>query len=165
ESDSKRSPDPAKRLTSLLFQNVKDDTKPGAEKKEITLAIPETSSGAKKVERSGESLMLAMAATQRYLEDGQKQTDEEFFATAMTSVVAMLLESEEGRKSGEFWNQQVFAYFDEARKEGHLEAMAYDTRRSLKVEEISRWLEEHPEPVRKYQAWTASWKPSGLAKK
>jgi tetratricopeptide (TPR) repeat protein len=160
EPSSRRSPGPAEKLQTLLFANVKETSEPNAAKTEITLTIPEATSGRKKDERTQEALMLSVAATTRYTDEGKGLDKAGSFASAISSATAMLLESEAGKKAGAFWNDLVFAYYQEAQKESHLEAMAYATRRSLKDPEIDQWLEAHAEQVERYQAWSSSWKPT-----
>ncbi|MCI0657737.1 MAG: tetratricopeptide repeat protein, partial [Acidobacteria bacterium] len=165
EPSSKRSPGPAEKLQALLDANVEETSAQDAPKSEITVTIPEVSSGKKKDERTQETFMLSLAAALRYTDEGKKLGKAGSFASAMSSVTAMMLESEAGKKAGDFWNDLVFAYYQDAQKEGHLEAMAYATRRSLNDPEITQWLEAHVEQVERYQAWTSSWEPAPRGKR
>ncbi len=62
-----------------------------------------------------------------------------------------------------FWSVAALPYFREARAAGHLEAMAYSIRRSLREPETLRWLADHAEAVDKFHAWSGAWKPVGPA--
>lgn len=52
-----------------------------------------------------------------------------------------------GKKVDPFWRTSVMPYFFDARKDGHIEAMAYDVRRSLEDAEVSSWLGTHEKEV------------------
>lgn len=93
------------------------------------------------------------------MDEWRDKTDAQFFAHAFQQVLAILTELDESaEKKDLFWSVVALPYFREARGAGHLEAMAWSIRRSLKEPETLRWLTDHAEAVDKLQAWSGAWK-------
>lgn len=174
EPDSKRGRAAAAKLWPLLFEGV-EETNPGdatRTNREITVTIPVTSpeeppvdavapkpesgdagpmSEAKVVDAGVEGLSLSIVAATRYLETGKDQSEAEFFANALTSVTTIFSELDSAAKDP-FWSLAL-PFFDEARTKGHMEALAYDVRRSAGDRDAEAWIAKHPKKVKAYAAW------------
>lgn len=103
---------------------------------------------------------MQMVAAGRWQDKHKDESDVVFFADATKSVVTILWELDEREKNRDaFWSAYVVGYFRAAGDAGHLQAMAYDARRSLRNEEITRWINEHAPEIEGYRAWHGAWKP------
>jgi hypothetical protein len=106
----------------------------------------------------GQALLLSRVAASRYTAY-RDQTDNEFFANAFGVILEMLERPDASDKDQDaFWRDHVLPYFREADAEGHLEAMAWEIRRSLNDPEIDRWTEDHAEQVAKFRDWSKGWR-------
>lgn len=161
EPDSKRSAESARQLWTLLFQGVttKQDAD-GKSKVDITITIPPPGKKGKDDPAAAQALALSIVAATRYIDEWEHKTDAQFFAHALDNALTILSEMD-GRAEpiDPFWSRQVHPYFQDARAAGHMEAMAYDIRRSLGDPETAKWLDEHAEAIAAYRAWSKGWKP------
>jgi hypothetical protein len=159
ESTGPRAESAAKQLEPLLFQGVENKGTDASGKLQITLNID--ADAAKKDEMTGAlNTGMSIAAANRWVEEWKDRSDEEFFAHAFVTVMSIFEETgAKDSKTDAFWREAVVPYFREARTRGHLEAMAWDIRRSLQDEENAAWLATHADAVETYRAWSAAWKP------
>ncbi len=159
EPDSQRSPAAATQLWDLLFEGVKstpesEGGKPGG------VSITTTPPKAGDDPAAAQPLSMALVAASRFLEEWKDKSDAQFFAHAFGEVLAILTETDESAKRKDsFWSVVALPYFRTAREAGHLEAMAYSVRRSLKDPETLRWLADHAEAVDHFRSWSEAWKP------
>ncbi len=162
EPEGPRSKDASARLWALLMAGVSKKPGKNAEGKsniEVTLTLPPK--GKDKDADSGGAMIMALVAAARYTDDWENRSDAEFFAHALESVTAILSGADDKpERLDPFWGPQAHDYFKAAKEHGHLEAMAYDMRRSLADPPTLQWLEEHPDAVAAYRAWSETWKPS-----
>lgn len=159
EPDSQRSPAAASQLWDLLFEGVKstpadEGGKPG----DVSITSPPPKEGDEPATAQG--LAMSLVAASRYLDEWRDQSDAQFFAHAFEQVLAILTELDESAKTKDpFWSVVALPYCRNAREAGHLEAMAYSVRRSLKDPDTLRWLADHAEAVDHFRAWSEAWKP------
>ena len=160
EPDSQRSPAAASSLWNLLFEGVKSTPKEeGGKPGDVSITVPPPKEGDDPA--TAEGLTISMVAASRYLEEWKDKSDAQFFAHAFDEVLAILTELDESAKTKDpFWSVLALPYFREAREAGHLEAMAYSVRRSLKEPDTLSWLADHAEAVDHYRAWSKAWKPA-----
>jgi tetratricopeptide (TPR) repeat protein len=153
EPESPRAATPAASLWGLLFSGVEEKPAAGAGgKNEIHITLNETPD-----EKLGASeVALSLAAAQRYLETWRDKSAAEFFPHGLDSALAIL--SESSSKDDRFWQPCALAFFDAARSQGHMEALAYDIRRSTAEPEIVRWLVEHAVAVERYRTWARGYR-------
>jgi len=151
----------AKQLEVLFFQGVENkgiDPSTGKGNINITLDI---GNGKKNEATDALSTGMSIVAASRWIEEWEDQSDSVFFAHAFESVMSIFEETDAADgKEAPFWRESVLPYFREARQAGHLEAMAWDIRRSQKDTEIAAWLEAHAEQVQGYRTWSSAWKPA-----
>jgi len=163
EPDTQRSPAAASQLWDLLFEGVKSTPKEeGGNPGDVNITVPTPKEGDDPAAAQG--LVISMVAASRYLEEWRDKSDAQFFAHAFDEVLAILTELDESAKTKDpFWSVVALPYFRDARKAGHLEAMAYSARRSLKEPETLGWLSDHAEAVDHFRAWSEAWKPAAPA--
>jgi tetratricopeptide (TPR) repeat protein len=163
EPDSQRSPAAASGLWNLLFEGVKSTPKEeGGKPGDVSITIPPPKEGDDPA--TAERLVISMVAASRYLDEWKDKSDAQFFAHALEEVLAILTELDDSAKTKDpFWSVVALPYYRNAREAGHLEAMAYSVRRSLKDPDTLRWLADHAEAVDHYRAWSEAWKPAAPA--
>jgi tetratricopeptide (TPR) repeat protein len=161
EPDSKRSAESARQLWTLLFEGVttKQDAD-GKSKVDINITMPPPGKKGEDDPASAQAFALSLVAATRYIDEWEHKTDAQFFAHALDNVLSILSEMD-GRAEpiDAFWGRHVHPYFQDARAAGHMEAMAYDIRRSLGDPETAKWLDGHAEAIAAYRAWSKGWKP------
>jgi tetratricopeptide (TPR) repeat protein len=153
----------AKQLRPLLFQGVEDKGVDASGKQQIAIDI-DPEAGEKDETTGALNTGMSLVAASRWVEEWKDRPDGEFFAHAFVSVMSIFEET--GAKDGKrdaFWRESVLPYFRDARAAGHLEAMAWDIRRSLEGKESTDWLEAHAAQVEKYRAWSSAWKPASVS--
>lgn len=152
----------AKQLEALLFQGVENkgpDPDTGKGRINITL---DAGKGKKSEAVDALSAGMSIVAANRWLDEWKDQSDAVYFAHAFESVVSIFEEMDTtGDDKRHFWSESVLPYFRAARQAGHLEAMAWEIRRSQKDVEVAAWLEAHADEVEKYRTWSSDWKPDG----
>ena len=110
---------------------------------------------------AAESVSMALVAASRFLDEHTSKTDVQYFAHALEKVVTILWELDEHSPNQQsFWSRYVISYFRSAAEAGHLEAMAYEIRRSLENEEIGQWIQSNREAVDAYRKWHKLWQPA-----
>ena len=159
ERDSPRSPAAATQLWDLLFEGVKSTPKDqGGKPGDVSITLPPPKEGVDPA--AAQALAMSVVAASRNLDEWKDKSDAQFFAHAFEEVLAILTELDESAKAKDpFWSVVALPYFRAAREAGHLEAMAYSVRRSLKDSETLRWLADHAEAVDHFRAWSEAWKP------
>jgi tetratricopeptide (TPR) repeat protein len=152
----------AKQLQELLFQGVENKgPDPDTGKGQINITL-EAGKGKKIEAVDALSTGMSIVAASRWLDEWKDQSDAVYFAHAFESVVSIFEEMDTtGDDKSHFWSESVLPYFRAARKAGHLEAMAWDIRRSQKDVAIASWLEAHADQVGNYRTWSSGWKPEG----
>jgi len=160
EPDSQRSSTAASQLWDLLFEGVKSTPKEeGGKPGDVSITSPSPKEGDDPAAAQG--LAISIVAASRYLKEWKDKSDAQFFAHAFEQVLAILTELDESAKTKDpFWSVLALPYFREAREAGHLEAMAYSVRRSLKEPDTLSWLADHAEAVDHYRACSKAWKPA-----
>jgi tetratricopeptide (TPR) repeat protein len=152
----------AKQLELLLFEGVENkgpDPDTGKGRINITL---DTGKGNKSEAVDALNTGMSIVASTRWIDEWKDRSDADFFAHAFESVVSIFEEmGTTGDDKSHFWSESVLPYFRAARQAGHLEAMAWDIRRSQKDVAIAAWLEAHADQVGKYRTWSSDWKPDG----
>ncbi len=163
EPDSQRSPAAASQLWDLLFEGVKSTPKEeGGKPGDVSITSPPPKEGDDPAAAQG--LAISVVAASRYLDEWKDKSDVQFFAHAFGEVLAILTELDENAKTKDsFWSVVALPYYRSAREAGHLEAMAYSVRRSLKEPETLGWLADHAEAVDRFRAWSDAWKPAAPA--
>ncbi len=159
EPDSQRSPAAASQLWDLLFEGVKSTPKEeGGKPDDVSITSPPPKEGDDPAAAQG--LAISLVAASRYLDEWKDKSDAQFFAHAFGEVLAILTELDENAKTKDpFWSVVALPYYRSAREAGHLEAMAYSVRRSLKEPETLGWLADHAEAVDRFRTWSEAWKP------
>jgi tetratricopeptide (TPR) repeat protein len=154
EPQSARSAGVARAIWDILFAGVsRGPDKDG--KAQINVTLP-FAAGA---EGGGQGMMLALVAASRHLEENEKKSDAQYFPEALATAFAILGDTEAKKnKDDEFWRTCAWPFFAGATEAKHLEAMAYEMRRSLEEPEVVSWLKEHAEAVTAYRAWLQDWK-------
>ncbi len=163
EPDSQRSAASASQLWDLLFEGVKSKPKEeGGKPGDVSITTPPPKEGDDPAAAQG--IAISLVAASRYLDEWRDKSDAEFFAHAFGEVLAILTELDDSAKTKDpFWSVVPLPYFRSAREAGHLEAMAYSVRRSLKERDTLRWLTDHAEAVDHFRAWSEAWKPAAPA--
>jgi Tfp pilus assembly protein PilF len=152
----------AKQLGILLYRGVEFKGVDPATGKENTNITIDTDAGKKDTEAGALEMSMSLVAAGRRLDEWKDQSDNVFFAHAFESVMSIFEElGAKDNNKDRFWGESVLPYFREARQAGHLEAMAWDIRRSQKDTEIAAWLEAHADQVGIYRTWSSAWKPAG----
>ena len=144
EPESARSTKPAQRLWELLFQ--------GVTRKGMSVTPPDDAEDP----WWQANFMMSLIASMR---DRGPKTDAAFFATALEGVTLVVEGYLENDRVELFWKADVIPYFYAAREAGHLEAMAYDIRRSTSDKSTQKWLAKHPEEIDRFRAWSRQWRP------
>lgn len=159
EPDSQRSSAAASQLWNLLFEGVESTPKnDGGKPGDVRITTPPPKEGDDPATAQG--LAISLVAASRYLDKWKDKSDAQFFAHAFEQVLAIMTELDESAKTKDpFWSVVALQYYRNAREAGHLEAMAYSVRRSLKEPETLRWLADHAEAVDHFRAWSEAWKP------
>lgn len=159
EPDSKRSPDAAKQLSALLYQGTEQvASEKDPSKSEINITIPPPKG--EDVRASALALAMSAVAMTRRSNDWRDKSNPAFFAHAFESILTVFEETlAKDKKPDPFEIDHVMPYFSEARRAGHLEAMAYDIMRSSGDAITGRWLQEHATAVADYRAWSSAWTP------
>jgi len=162
EPESSRSREAAPKLWSLLFQGVKSkETAGSGSKGDVDITLPAPGKGGGNDAAMNQSVGLSILAATRFIDEWKDKSDAAFFAHAFDEVLSILSETGDNAKTkDQFWRSRAFPYFNDARGAGHLEAMAYDLRRTLGDDETRKWLEEHRNAVDRFRDWSKSWKPA-----
>ena len=159
QPESPRSKDAAGKLWRLMFAGVEQGPSAEDGKTHVNIAISPAGSGKAADRKSTEAISMAMVAANRFVEEWENRTDSQFFAHGLETITTILSELDQNAGDRDpFWRPYADDYFKDARERGHMEAMAYDIRRSLGIPEDSRWLEEHSDAVAACRAWSKSWK-------
>jgi len=150
--------DAATRMWTLLFEGVRKRLEPSAEgKDQIDVQIDPSISKQPFDPKGAIYMSMSIVASNRFIDEWKDKSDAEFFAWALGDVVAIVSELKAGGRQDPFWDRCLLAYFEEARKEAHIEALAYDIRRSLGEPGALKWLDEHRDAVDRFRAWSNEW--------
>jgi len=161
QPESSRSKEAAGKLWPLMFTGVEKGAAPTEDgKTQINITLPPPGPGKAADRRSAESVAMTMVAANRWVEEWEGRTDSQFFAHGLETLTQIFSEYDQNAGDRDpFWGLYADDYFKDARERGHMEAMAYDIRRSLGIPEDAKWLEEHSGAVAAYRAWSKGWKP------
>lgn len=168
DPESARGRASALRMKALLFTRVQEENPGDATKAKrgITITVPapaqdalepEAAKGSEADEQVSadpqtvERLALSLVAAQRYLEEWEGKTDAAFFAGALESVVTTFSEPDVAA-TDPFWTLTL-PWLEEARKSGHIEALAYTLGRSAGDQDAVVWIKQHTKQVKAYEEW------------
>lgn len=113
-------------------------------------------------EAASEAAAFALAASTRHLEAYAKLDDAAAFAPVLERIVAILHETSQ-RTPGAAFLHGTTRYLADARAAGHLEALAWDIRRSSGNPAVDRWLAANATAVDRYRVWHLAWEPPSPA--
>jgi tetratricopeptide (TPR) repeat protein len=155
EAESPRSKEAVAGLERLWQAGVtRDPDKDGRAQIRIEAPSPQDAGE----EAAAEALVFALAASTRHLEQNEKLDDASAFAVVLEKVVAVLYETSQAKPDAVFL-RDTLRYFNDARAAGHLQALAWDIRRSSDAPAVERWLASHAQAVDRYRVWHLAWQP------
>lgn len=103
-----------------------------------------------------EALVFAVAASSRHLEEQANLDDASAFPRVLEKIVAILHETSQRQPESAPLRDAV-GYLADARAAGHLEALAWDIRRSAGTPAVERWLAANAAAVDRYRVWHLAW--------
>lgn len=140
DGKTERSREVARQMWKMLFEaQAAVDTKPGDATEEA--------------EATGLSLVghLRHDATWRH------RTDAEYFAFALDTMLKLVSALNAEGKRDLFWGPFALAYFDDLRKAGHMEALAFDIRQAANDPEANLWRARNADKLARYRNWSERW--------
>ena len=138
EDDEARAKEVAASLWRVLFEGA--------------AGVP-ASDASEKAEAKGLALLAALRRDAQWA----GQTDASFFAYALDTSLRLVSALHGTRQSDVFWGPFVLDYFDEMRAAGHMEALAYDIRRSTGDPDVARWRTQNGRKVEAFRSWSERW--------
>jgi tetratricopeptide (TPR) repeat protein len=143
EGDTPPSEEVARKMWEMIFEglgdaNASSSTAPG---RTIRVSVPKrtTRSSPSVAEAAG----LSMIAVLRYEDHWKEKNDATFFVYALDTMLRLVSSLQAREKADPFWGPFVFAYFDAMRAGGHMEALAYDIRRTAGDPDAVEWHERN----------------------
>lgn len=151
--------DVAREMWDLLFDAVRE------ERSFTTIAPPSASQSDERYRGAAEAMGMALVAALRQDDDWRERSDAAFFAYALDTILKLVSALHEDERGDGFWRPFLFAYFDELRAAGHVEALAYDIRRAAEDPEAVAWGRSNREKLVRFrdwsERWAVDWRPQG----
>lgn len=138
ENDATRSKEVAASLWKVLFQGT---------------AGSKVNDAAERAEAKGMALIAAL----RQDSDWSGKSDAKYFTYALDTSLRLVSALHGKDTHGVFWGPFVLDYFDEVRAAGHMEALAYEVRRSTGDPEVARWQALNAKKVQDFRDWSERW--------
>lgn len=139
-SDGKESQEIATRMWGMLFER--------------RAASPAPAPGSTE---ASETRGMSLVGLLRRDDSWRNRTDAEFFAYALDTVLKLVSALNEEGKPDLFWGPFALAYFDDLRREGHLETLAWDIRLAADDPDAERWGKVNAEKLRRYRRFSERW--------
>jgi tetratricopeptide (TPR) repeat protein len=157
EPESPRGRATAETLWSLLFANVEQTNEFDATRTttDVTISIPtsaDTSEDEEPDPIAMEALAMSIVSALRFTDEWKNKGDAAFFAEALDTFTTIASESFAGGDA--FW-RAALPFFDEARRLGHVKAMAYVLRSAGGDAEATNWVASHEKKVTVYNEWVS----------
>ena len=140
DGDTERSREVAQQMWRMLFEaQAAVDTKPGDATEEA------------------EAKGLSLVGNLRHEASWRHRSDAEYFAFALDTMLKLVSALKAEGKRDLFWGPFAIAYFDDLRKAGHMEALAFDIRQTANDPEALRWQARNAEKLARYRTWSERW--------
>ena len=157
EGDTPPSEEVARKMWEMIFEGLGDAREPAgaAPGRTIRVSVPKrtTRSSPSVAEAAGLSLIAVLRN-----EDGWKEkSDATFFVYALDTMLRLVSSLQARETADPFWGPFVFAYFDAMRAGGHMEALAYDIRRSAGDPDAVAWHERNLAKLNAFRRSSDSW--------
>jgi tetratricopeptide (TPR) repeat protein len=125
------------------------------------LVLEPTSPRSSRPAQAMNTLLLDIVGARRDKKTAAK-SDAAYFPEALDHAFRKLAAVRRADKEEDaFWRGCALAYFDEARRAQHLEAAAYEMRRSLGEPEVASWLASHGAALEAFGKWSQEWTRQG----
>lgn len=143
DGDTPPSEEIAKKMWEMIFEDTwtsPGSTRPG-ERRAIRVRVPGGTRRSSPV--AAEAAGMSMIAVLRDHEPWKHKSDAAFFAYALDTMLTLVSSFHARESADPFWGPFVLAYFDAMRASGHMEALAYDIRRTAGDPDALRWGEDN----------------------
>ncbi|HEX6852618.1 MAG TPA: tetratricopeptide repeat protein [Candidatus Polarisedimenticolaceae bacterium] len=100
---------------------------------------------------------LSLVGNLRHDAAWRNRSDAEYFAFALDTMLKLVSALNAEGQRDLFWGPFAIAYFDDLRKAGHMEALAFDIRQAANDPEARAWRARNAEKLARYRTWSERW--------